>query len=71
MSESKQMSEYMNTKGLDPQAISLHFDDSAFSTDDIVCSDTVWSRRPGGKIHSPHIYDAYHTAADSINTRGS
>lgn len=65
------MSEYMNTKGLDRQAISLYFDDSAFSTDDIVCNDTVRSRRPGGKIHSPPIHDAYHTGADSIDTRGS
>lgn len=65
------MSEYMNTKGLDPQAISLYFDDNAFSTDDTVRSDTVWSGRPGGKIHSHPIHDAYHTRADSINTRGS
>lgn len=70
MSESKQMSEYMNTKGLNPQAISLHFDDNAFSTDDIVCNDTARSWRPGGRIHFPHIHDAYHTGADSINTRG-
>lgn len=71
MSESKQTSEYMNTKGLDPQAISLHFDDNAFSTDDIVRNDTVRSGRSGGEIHSPHIHDAYHTGGDSINTRGS
>ncbi len=43
MNESKQIVEYMNTKGSDPQAISLHFDDNAFSTDDIVCNNTVWS----------------------------
>lgn len=49
MTESKQMSAYMNTKSVDPQAISLYFDDNAFSTVDIVCNDTVQSRQPGGE----------------------
>lgn len=71
MSESKQISEYMNTKGFDPEAISLDFDDNAFSTDDIVCNDSIQSGQPGGKIYTPHIHDAYHTGADSINSRGS
>lgn len=64
------MSEYMNNKGLDPKAISLYFDDNAFSTDDIVLNDTVQSGGPGGEIHFPHIQDAYHTGADNINRRG-
>lgn len=55
------MNEYMNTKGLVPKAISLYFDDNAFSIDDIVLNDTVQNGGPSGKIHSPHIHDAYHT----------
>lgn len=47
------MSEYMNTKGRDPQAISLDFDDNAFSTDDIVCNETVGAGGQVVKFHSP------------------
>lgn len=61
----------MNTKSrLYRLAKPLYFDDSAFSADDIVHTDGVQSRRPGGKIHSLHIHDAYHRGADSIDTQG-
>lgn len=65
------MSEYMNTKGLDAWAISLYFDDNAFSTTDTVCNDTVRCGRPGGKIYSPYIHDAHHSGADSVNMGAS
>lgn len=71
MTKSEHVSECMNIKGLDPQAVSLRNDDNAFSTDDIVCNETASSWQPGGKIHFPHTHDAYHSGADSIDTRGS
>lgn len=44
-------------------AASLHFDDSAFSPDDIQSGSVT--------IYSTPIHDSYHTGTDSINTKGS
>lgn len=43
MNKSEHVSECMNIKGLDPQAVSLRNDDNAFSTDDIVYNETASS----------------------------
>lgn len=49
MSESKQTSEYMNTKSIEHKTIPCYFDGNAFSTDDSVCNDTVQGGGPGVK----------------------